>query len=229
MTYNFSSDDLKERIDSEIKFINLLEDPTRFRILLLLFVYKRLSLKQISHLVHRTKPAVSRQLEKFIQTGVIKITERQVKGLITAKFYELIPDFIETATITMDPTIEIPRNIIKEMEILQIQAKGNILKMTAQLFKHYAEFHEDLLQEAQEIKEPFGIHLPPFDLSILPLSKKVYQFYMEGRNKLIQKTMELIKEEDESESDILERPMMLFTTILSTKDFLSYEKRNFNK
>ena len=225
MERHFTSENLKERFDSEIEFVNLLEDPTRLKILSLLFVYKRLSLKQISQLVNRTKPAVSRQLEKFIKIGIIKITEQQVKGLITARFYELIPDFIESATITLDPALKIPKNIKKEMEILQIQAKEGIFKMSSHIFTHYANFYKFLTQKAQDIEDPFGIHIPPFDLSILPLSKKVYHFYMEEKTKLIQKIMDLIKEEDESSNDMVERPMMLFNTILPVKDFLSYEEK----
>ncbi|MHA1718535.1 MAG: ArsR family transcriptional regulator [Promethearchaeota archaeon] len=223
MESNFTSDNLKTRFDSQIEFINLLNDPTRLRILLLLFLYKRLSLKQISQLVHRTQPAISRQLEKFINLGIIKITKRQVKGLITAKFYELIPDFIETATIIMDPKQEIPKNIIKEMEILQIKAKENLFKTISQLFIHYAELYKNLAQRAQDTEDSFGIDLPPFNLSILPLSNKIYKYYKEENFKLTQKVIELIKEEDEDENEDFERPVMLFNTILSVKDFLSFE------
>ncbi len=224
MEPHFTSANLKKKIAALIDFIQLLEDPTRLRILFLFFLYNRLSIAQISELVHLTKPAISHQLKKFIDIGIIKITKRPVRGTMTANFYELIPNFLENAVIRLDPTIEIPPDIVKDMEILHIRAEKETFKLASNIFSRFAEYYNHLEQQAQAIKEPYGMHHPPFSITILPLSKKGHEIYSQEINKITEGILKLIAKEDEQDQDSLERPMMFISTFFPIKDFLSYRE-----
>lgn len=215
--------ELKETLQQQIDFIKLMKDPTRLRMFFLLYAYKRLSLTQISDLLRRTKPAVSHQIEKFVKIGMIKITEQEVRGKIKANFYELVPGFLKNATIKIDPTLKIPNSLMKEIEILQIQAKKEIFQIGSNIFQQYFEYYQNLELETKKVKETYGIYLPPFSFSALPLSKKAYEFYAGEMSQLTQKVIKFVNEEEMSEeSDLIERPMMLLHSILPVKDFLTY-------
>ncbi|MHA2018094.1 MAG: ArsR/SmtB family transcription factor [Promethearchaeota archaeon] len=224
MNQKLTSNKVLEKMEAEVNFIQLLEDPTRMHILFLFLLYKRLNLNEISKLIHRTKPAISHQLNKFIDIGIIKITQQPVRGSITANFYELIPDFLEKVVIETGLSKDVSKNIIKKIEVLQIQAEKETFNLTSNIFLRFAEYYNKLEQKAQEIKESYGIHIPPYSLNILPLSKKAYQFYLQEINNLNAKIIKFIEEEDKfegNEQNPLERPMLSIVSIIPIKDYLS--------
>ncbi len=213
------SANLKEKILFNIHFYHLLEDPTRMRLVLLLFLYSRLSLTQISELIHLTKPAVTHQLKKFIDIGLITISKYPVQGSITANYYELVPDFFEKTDIKPDPRIKMTSDQAKEIEILQFRGVKELYKLASNIFMHFFEFYTNLEEKAQKIKEPFGIHQPPIHLQIFPLSNEAYQTYIQKMQKITREILKEIKEENKNA--IVERPMMFISTMFPLKDYLS--------
>jgi len=135
-------------------------------------------------------------------------------------YYELVPDF-EKKDFSLDPLVEIPPNISKEMEILQIQTVKESFKWAGNIFSHFAEFYTNLEEKARNINEPFGMHFPQLFLQILPLSKKGHQFYLQEMQKITQGILKLIEEENKNE--IVERPMMFLSTMLPIRDLLDYK------
>ncbi len=209
-----------EKLQNLLKFIRLLEDPTRMRIILLFLLYHRISLTELSRLLNRTKPAVLYQLNKFAEIGLIRISQDLVKEFYTANFYELIPEFMNFATIDSDPTKAIPHEIIKEWEILEFQAEKEVFKLSSNMLLLFAELLGSLEKKAEKIKEPFGFHHPPFNLTLRPLSKTAYQYYTQEIKNVAQKALKLMEEENEREDQLLERPWLLLNVFLPVKDLL---------
>jgi len=211
---------IKGALQNNIRFFKLLEDPTRMRIILLLYQYSRLSLTQMSELIHLTKPAVSHQLKKFIEIGIIQMTKHPVQGSITANYYELVPDYFERTDFKLDPTVLIPTGMAKEVEILQIRGNKELYRLTRDIFSHFVKFYTKLEEKARNINEPYGIYQPPIHLQIYPLSKEAHEFYLQEMVKIEQGIVKIIKEEDKNE--IVERPMMYLSTMFPIKDLLGY-------
>ncbi len=222
MASDFSTGNLKEKITDVIEFTQLLEDPTRMKILFLFFLHQRLSLTQLSDLVHRTKPAISHQLKKFIKIGIIKITKQPVRGMIMANFYELVPDFLSKAVVGVDPTSDIPREIIKDVEVLQIRAEKEVFNLSSNIFLQFADFYSHMEKRAQEMEEPFGTYLPPFNLTLFPLSSNAYQYFAKEMVKIQQTISKMTEEENQQTEGVVKRPMLYITSVLPIKDFLSH-------
>ncbi|MHA1748283.1 MAG: winged helix-turn-helix domain-containing protein [Promethearchaeota archaeon] len=214
----YTSEDLKEKETAFINFIKLLEDPTRLRIILLFLQYKRLSLTQISKLIGRTKPAITHQINKFIDIGIIRVIKLPVQGSITANYYELITKKIYHAVDREDPNEKIPRNIIKEMEVLQIRAEKEAYKFTGHIYLQIAEIYEQIEKRAKKQKGHFENNIPTFNLSIFPLSRKAFEIYSQELNKILSKINKIMEEEKE----ILERPLMCITSTFPLQEFYSH-------
>ncbi|MHA1672451.1 MAG: winged helix-turn-helix domain-containing protein [Promethearchaeota archaeon] len=210
----------KHNLLTNIQFCKLFETPTRMKIFFLFFLYSRLSLGQISSLLHITKSAVSYQLKKFIELGIVIKSKQPVLGSIMENYYELVPDF-EKKEFGLDSLVEIPSNNSKELEILQIQVIKESFKWVCNIFSNFADFYNELEKNARNISEPFGMHFPKLYLQILPLSKKGYQYYLREIQKMTQGILKLI--EEENKNGTVERPMMLLSTMLPIKDLLAYK------
>ncbi|MHA1748287.1 MAG: winged helix-turn-helix domain-containing protein [Promethearchaeota archaeon] len=220
----YTSKNLKEKEAAFIKFIQLLEDTTRMKIFLLFLLYKRLSLTQLSEAIHRTKPAITHQINKFIDIGIIRVIKLPVQGSTTANYYELIGHFFSHAVDREDPSKLIPKKIIKEMEVLQIRAEKEAFKFTSNIYAQIAKIYEDIEKRAKKIEEHFGNNIPPFNLTISPLTRKAIQVYNKEMIKVNSKISKIMNEENKK--DFVERPYIYITTIFPLKEFYSNTYRD---
>ena len=75
--------------------MKLMSSLTRFRILLLLLIYPKISLSEFSKLLSRTKSTIHHHLKKFDDLGILKTSRKSVPSYIDAKIYKLKPDFLK--------------------------------------------------------------------------------------------------------------------------------------
>ena len=118
-----------------------------------------------------------------------------------------------------DPNEKIPRNIIKEMEVLQIRAEKEAYKFTGHIYLQIAEIYEQIEKRAKKQKGHFENNIPTFNLSIFPLSRKAFEVYSQELNKTLSKITKIIEEE---EKEILERPLMCITSTFPLQEFYSH-------
>jgi DNA-binding MarR family transcriptional regulator len=119
---------LEKIIDKKTEIVSLLKNTTRLRLILILLIFKKLSLTRLSNLLGRTKAAVSRHLKKFEQLGFIITTRRKARGSIDAKIYELKPSFIKIISIV-------------SKDFLSFQEKNKLRTMNYAL-KNEIQFYE---------------------------------------------------------------------------------------
>ncbi len=219
MDLDFNPANLKENYARIIQYFELLDDPTRMRILFFLYLYPRLSLTQLSILLHRTKPAVSHQIKKFVEIGIIKITQLPFQGNVAENFYELVNNFEEK--IRLNPARENPSNLSKDTDILLFQAIKGMFKFTSNMFMHFTEFYQKLEDRVRKFKDPIEIPTLGNYIQILPLSRKGYELCIHEVQKITERIFKLQEEEDKM--DFVERPMIYIATIFPIKALLSFK------
>lgn len=120
ITMNEMNSDLKSEKDSKtqidkykrrIHTLTLLNDLTRLRLILLLIVFRKLSLTELSTLLGRVKSTTSHHLKKF--SDIIKISTEKQRGKTDSNIYELVPDFLEKLSVNSEDL----RKIKKEENI----------------------------------------------------------------------------------------------------------------
>jgi DNA-binding transcriptional regulator GbsR (MarR family) len=206
-------------------FLKLLQE-TPSRILYLFFVYERLSLTQLSSLLGRSKSAVSKQLEKFITLGIIKITESQVRGSIKAKSYELYPDFLQFIKIKFNPMIKTPLKDRKIVEELQTDCIKNLYGMIERLFTMNREMYEGLHSKISASEQRYEIQTPELNLSIIPVSNEVREHFIQKNNNLLNEIIQMTAEERNNSEIPIEHPHLILSNILSLKKILEFKAVN---
>ncbi|MFX0123109.1 MAG: ArsR family transcriptional regulator [Candidatus Hodarchaeota archaeon] len=90
------ANDKKNKRPNDFSFDVILNSPVRHTIFFLLNVYQELSLTDLSQLLHKSKPALHRHIQKMIEAGIIKESkEEKVRGSIKAKYYKLVKDITQ--------------------------------------------------------------------------------------------------------------------------------------
>jgi DNA-binding transcriptional ArsR family regulator len=82
----------------QLQYISLLKDKNKFRILMLLLVYRELNVTEISNILHQSKATISRHL-KEMEGVIVEYKEafkgKDIKGRITPKYYRVRDEFFK--------------------------------------------------------------------------------------------------------------------------------------
>ncbi|UCG02688.1 MAG: helix-turn-helix domain-containing protein [Candidatus Heimdallarchaeota archaeon] len=191
----------KEKKDSEVKDKKnqgsndfsldiILNSPVRHNIFFLLNVYRELSLTDLSQLLHKSKPALHRHIQKMIEAGIIKESkEEKVRGSIKAKYYKLVKDvtqeYIDRAELL---AVENPEkrkaNIATLLKIER--AKFHVVNASIHLLTHLTRRLEDQVDLAEDIDWEQFFNTSSSQLTMKFLSNEaleLYQGHMEAFNK----------------------------------------------
>jgi DNA-binding transcriptional ArsR family regulator len=72
------------------KLIAIVKEPVSLHIMMLLIVYRELSLSQMTDAIKKSKPTIHRRLQVMIDCGlVVESKEEHVRGNILAKYYKI--------------------------------------------------------------------------------------------------------------------------------------------
>ncbi len=120
--------------------MNIMKDSVSLHIMMLLIVYRELSLSQLTDAVKKSKPTVHRRLQAMIECGLVKETrEEHVRGNILAKYYRIdetviskVPNFTKEQIDAMDTTqklvfFENIRDAIKSTIVFSINTLNEFL------------------------------------------------------------------------------------------------------
>lgn len=89
-----------ERYKRRIRTLILLNDLTRLRLILLLIVFRKLSLTELSTYLGRVKSTTTHHLKKF--DDIITTSTKSLRGTAESNMYKLIPDFLEKLKVNTD-------------------------------------------------------------------------------------------------------------------------------
>ncbi len=131
---------LKDKYKQRIHTLSLLNDLTRLRLILLLIVFRKLSLTELSTLLGRVKSTTSHHLKKF--DDIIKISTKKKRGTTDSNIYELIPDLLEKLSVNFEDLENLQKKENRELfhyviqnDITFFQLIINIFDLINQIYK----------------------------------------------------------------------------------------------
>ncbi|MFX1257398.1 MAG: hypothetical protein ACFFAN_06050 [Promethearchaeota archaeon] len=153
------SSDLKSKIDPGVllekykgrtQTLKLLNDLTRLRLILLLIVFRKLSLTEISSYLGRVKSTTTHHLKKF--KDFLKITKKQGRGTINSNIYELVPNFLEKLSVNFEDLKHIPKEKNKNLFHYVIQNDIKFLELVKRIFDLVRYFYEKINESSSNDK-----------------------------------------------------------------------------
>jgi DNA-binding transcriptional ArsR family regulator len=208
--------------------MKLMSSLTRFRILLLLLIYPKLSLSEFSNLLGRTKSTVHHHLKKFENLEILSTSRKPVPSYIDAKIYELKPDFLKIINLKFEDfktfsekekkTI-LPYILSKDIEIFEVIK--NLFEQVVLLYKTIDK--AGINNDQNSSKEYSNFYLrSPIKYDIWFLNKEEFELYneciLDFKNKLNK-----MHKEDINQNKNDRKPFLILNSIFPMEKLLKYD------
>ncbi|WP_371802820.1 ArsR family transcriptional regulator [Candidatus Lokiarchaeum ossiferum] len=155
------------------EIFKLLTDNTNFQIFIQLLSYSDLSLSEITQNIDKSKPTLSRRLNRMIEVGLITSYDEKVRG-VYAKHYKLNPEILKP----------LPHFTTEQLTNISDEEKKEIIDNLKQSLIAAANFCASTLTQSKIALDSLGssineqaenilIH-PKYYLSFIPLSEDEY-------------------------------------------------------
>ena len=223
---NFSPE-MYDRFD--FKTAEVYSSKIRYRILLLLYIYRELSLTEIAEKMKKSKPAIHHHLKKMIEAEVVEESkEIAVRGSIKSKYYRVIshrPPVIKKRDIKTLDVEERPRALEYLSKVIRegIPEYVNALEM----INNYADYLEKEATRGNINVDEILNFFDENDLQyrqVFYLSREEHKRYIKYLEEFESKVENMIKEGRKNKKDLETNPYYVFTAILPIKTLLELEK-----
>lgn len=195
--------------------MDMMKEPISLHIMMLLIVYRELSLSQMTNAVKKSKPTVHRRLQAMIECGlVMEAREEKVRGHIPAKYYRIDETVIS----------KMPNFTKEQIDAMDVKQKINFYQNIRDAVKSTIIFSKNTLDEFLSYLNglnPQSELIPYFNqmdfaLNMSLLSEKQYKRWMELYQEFVLKFMQMINETKESEP-MVKRTHLFITAVLPIK------------
>jgi len=212
--------------------LKTLNSKPRLQAILLLFIYQRLKLEDLSFLLGKTKNTVIYHMKMLAQQGLIEEADERVPNSIKpVKIYAISPDFTEKLYAPFErggrPASEGLEDFARSI------AQWNVLffETMREFFKQITDLYTEAdraLAKDRTAPNPAGGFIIPRDL--IPLSAPAYDQYMALYARFLADVLRLIKQEEEARSGdptrpTLLRPYLAFNTVIPIKSLVEKQFR----
>jgi DNA-binding transcriptional ArsR family regulator len=222
-------EDLMEDLKRSINVMEILDSVPRIRIALLLLIYQKLSLAQLSSLLNRSKATVTHHLKKFEDLGLLKVTRKDARGSIDAKVYEFTSAFFKSIRLSMDDLKSLKPEKAKNIFSTAIKKDQLIFE----LIKNIYEISEDFYQGIQTLLDSNSLEniqkkyfKSPISYQFWFLDEEGYESYRELINEFNDKMREIVKNSSQKKPEEIERSYCIFHSFLPLKHIIKYDFRN---
>ncbi|MFX0211390.1 MAG: ArsR/SmtB family transcription factor [Candidatus Hodarchaeota archaeon] len=220
--------DKKDKGSNDFSLDIIINSPVRHNIFFLLNVYRELSLTDLSQLLHKSKPALHRHIQKMIEAGIIKESkEEKVRGSIKAKYYKLVKNVTqeqidrEELLAEKDPE----KRKVNIATLLKIErAKFHVLNASINLLTHLTKRLDDQIDLAEDFDWNHFFNTSSSQLTMNFLSNdalELYQRHMKTFNKEI-RTSEEFYENDQGNQP--SNQYMVITLTIPIQELINFEK-----
>lgn len=222
----------KDKTKHIIEFLKLISNTTRFRLILLLLIFQKLSLSKLSQLVNRTKATVLHHLKKFEKLGFIIITKKEARrGYIDANVYELVPEFFDffgkmslnyndIESLQLNKQVDI-LNYAMIKDILIFEVIRNIFKQVTLFYKGFDSINT--ISNSDSFKNYINFYLKNrIEYDILFLTRKEFKLYQEEVVKFKTQIRKIFKQNKKDDIET-ERPYFILNTFLPVKNITEYD------
>ncbi|MHA1775915.1 MAG: hypothetical protein DRO88_02760 [Promethearchaeia archaeon] len=210
--------------------VKTLNSKSRLEALLLLFIYRKLSLTRISELMQKSKNTIIYHMKMLREHGLIlELNEKEAHSIKPIKYFILHPDF--------------HKKLYEPFEKLDTASPSEILDYSRTVFKYnillfetireflhrLGEFYAKNQQRIQSEVEALNFHQShqvPRDL--IPLSEAAFQRYLQDYQELMRKTLAYIDKE-QSKSTQLIHPYLAFNMVFPLKTLFEFRTNKSKK
>ncbi len=170
-------DHLKDRIKNQVEVIDAINNITRIRILLLLWIYKEQSAKDLCEKLGKSWPTVTKHLGVLEESGLLKVREVKSRGQFNKKIYSVIPNLLAYTRLGFD-FLKLPPEDIVEILSHDLRSDAKTIEIIKKIFEDLPPYYDELDRKL-------------FELS--PTRKNMDDFYFK---KHINYYVELLDEEE---------------------------------
>lgn len=199
--------------------VKTLSSKPRLEALLLLFIYRKMSLTKLSKSLQKTKNTMIYHMDLLKKQGLIKEFDQKLEHSIKPiKIYELSNTFYETLFVPFEDISTLPKDQVLEHSKTIFRYNNLLFETIREILLRIRTNSSNMQKEirsSQDAIEYHQDHATPRDL--IPLSEKAYKNYMHNYEKLKRETLRALEEEDR-QSAAIERPYLAFNTVLPIKD-----------
>ncbi|TFG28252.1 MAG: ArsR family transcriptional regulator [Promethearchaeota archaeon] len=230
------SENLKDFLKLRTEVLKIMASLPRLRIILLLLMFRKLSLSKLSKLLGRTKSTISHHLKKLSDLGIIITTTKDARGSIDAKVYELIPGFLEKFNLDFDELEKmdkLKRKEILHLAILNDKWQFEVIKSLYEQSVLYYDAIDDIniKSKLDSIEDFKNLHFKtPIQYDFWFLSEEGRKAYEKLTLEFKSKMKKIIEEEDKTKK-LIERPYLILHSFFPLKEIAEYdsEKKQFTK
>lgn len=240
-----SSKQLNEKEQSKDNFpllpqIDALYSKVRVEIFFLLNIFGELNLTELSRMMNKSKPALHRQLQIMIESGIIKESkEVKVRGSIKAKFYKLEVDLLNIE-INREELLAVEDDKLRTENVKKIIQLERSKYLITRAYIDYIDRYLDQLEELLNVppdkidwdfftKDEFLIKGKEFRVDVNLLSEETHTLMQNYNLEFVQKAKAINTEyQREHGKKPIEETLVVLTTIPILK-LMEFHKKTSSK
>ncbi|MHA1520914.1 MAG: hypothetical protein ACTSRK_12090 [Promethearchaeota archaeon] len=217
---------MAQNSSNSMEIVKTLSSKPRLEALLLLFIYRKISLTDLSERLHKTKNTMIYHMRLLKEHGLITEFDRKIPGSIKPiKVYQLKPDFYKKLYVPFEDISKLPQDQVMEHSKTIFRYNMMLFETIREILSRIQTFYDSAQKEANTLEKVINFHENhsiPRDL--IPLSEAAYKEYQDNYGDLIRKTLRFLEEEDETSPEV-ERPYLAFNSILPIKDIFEEKSK----
>ncbi len=221
--------DKEDQRSSDFSLDIILNSQVRHNIFFLLNVYRELSLTDLSQLLHKSKPALHRHIQKMIEAGIIKESkEEKVRGSIKAKYYKLVKDVTKEG-IDRTELLTIKNPEIRKANITTLlkveRAKFHIINASIHLITRLTKRLEEKIDLTEDIDWELFLNTTNSQFSMNFFSDETFKLFQEHM-KAFNKEKGILEESyEKDQGDLQDNQYLVVTLMIPIRQLINFEKK----
>ena len=182
-------ENLKQQLKEQESIVEIINDFTRIRILLLLWIYKEQSINDLCEKLGKSWPTVTKNLEELEKGNLLDIREEKSRGPHNKKIYSVKPDLLKSTRLGFD-FLKLPPKDVIEILSHDIASDAETLEIIKKIFEDLPPYHEDLESNLRQLT-PTTENLEEFykkkhvNYYVELLDEEEFEFYYEKYNEFL--------------------------------------------
>ncbi len=219
------------QISGKYEIIKTLNSKPRLQALLYLFIYRKLSLTELSKLLGKTKNTTVYHMKLMVAQGLILESDQFIPTSIKPlKNYELSPDFYKTVFMDFGDIANLPESKIIGYSKNIFRWNTLLFETVRELMREIGAFSDSSEKAIKTSQDALIFHTDPknnIPRDLIPLSENGYKEYMELYEDFKRKTLKLIEKEERKET--VARPYLAFNMVLPIKTLVELQQTKKNQ
>ncbi|MFX1339546.1 MAG: ArsR family transcriptional regulator [Promethearchaeota archaeon] len=215
-----------EKYKKRTHTLALLNDLTRLRLILLLIVFRKLSLTELSALLGRVKSTTSHHLKKL--GDIIRISTKKESGKSDSNIYELVPNFLEKLSVNIEDLKNLQKKENKNLFHYVIQNDMKFFELIINIFDLINQIYKFI--DDSSSKEKSNSHIKSQDVYLENrikynawfLTEKGKQSYDRLIKEFNQRMLEII-EQDEKNGENKLRSYLMFNAFIPLEKIIQFD------